>query len=179
MAECWRGVWVVRRIMPKGAILPFRKPIRCPKRDLELATLYFYGLGVPRDQAKAVEILQATTMNTDAVELLGRAYAFGIGVAPDREKAISYFQQAAEHGNASAMHELADRLQDSNRSEAYLLVQAFQKASPGRNLAGGQVTGIGWQWNVQARLDVGAPATTWQKWSIRKLTPGRLTARTI
>lgn len=126
----------------KGAIL-LQKAYSLPEAQFELATLYFYGLGVPRDQAKAVEILQATTMNTDAVELLGRAYAFGIGVAPDREKAISYFQQAAEHGNASAMHELADRLQDSNPAEAYYWYKLSRKRLQ-VEIAGGQVTMVDW-----------------------------------
>jgi hypothetical protein len=126
----------------KGAIY-LQKGYALPEARYELAKLYFYGLGVPKDQAKAVEILKATPTDMDAVELLGRAYAFGIGVAPDREKAMEYFQEAAEHGNPSAMHELAKRLQDSDPGEAYYWYKLCRKRLRVED-AGGQVLMVDW-----------------------------------
>jgi TPR repeat protein len=124
----------------KGAIY-LQKGYALPEARYELAKLYFYGLGVPRDPAKAVEILQATTTNIDASELLGRAYAFGIGVAPDNEKAMSYFRYAAERGDA--MHELGERLEDSDPGEAYYWFRLSRKRLR-REDAGGQVDMVDW-----------------------------------
>ena len=71
---------------------------------------YRYGLGVAKDDAKAVELY------TKAVALgraqrcdgsLGHSYRYGIGVANDDAKAVEWFIKAAEAGNslaASAVH---------------------------------------------------------------------------
>jgi len=132
----------------KGAIY-LQKGYALPEARYELAKLYFYGLGVPRNPAKAVEILQATTTNIDASELLGRAYAFGIGAAEDREKAMSCFRYAAERGHASAMHELAERLEDSDPAEAYYWFRLSRKRLR-RDDAGGQVDMV--DWNIKQLL---------------------------
>ncbi len=170
-ARAWDAVrWHLNRLMPTddpvvnyhygrllvtglGGPLDYEKGATClqkgyalPEARYELAKLYFYGLGVPRDPAKAVEILQAATTNIDASELLGRAYAFGIGVAADKDKAISYFHYAAERGHASAMHELAERLEDSDPGEAYYWFRLSRKRLQ-REEAGGQVDMVDWNIN--------------------------------
>ena len=121
----------------KGAVY-LQKGYSLPEARYELAKLYFYGLGVDRNPAKAVEILQATTANIDACELLGRAYAFGIGVAQDDDKAKSYFRNAAERGHPTAMHELAERLEETDPAEAYYWFKLSRKRLR-REDAGGQV----------------------------------------
>ncbi len=162
LAQAWDAVrWHLKRLLPtddpvvnyhygrllvtglggpqdydKGAIY-LQKGYALPEARYELAKLYFYGLGVPRDPAKAVEVLQATTTNIDASELLGRAYAFGIGAAADNEKAMSCFRYAAERGRGSAMHELAERLEDSDPAEAYYWFRLSRKRLR-RDDAGGQ-----------------------------------------
>jgi len=179
LAQAWDAVrWHLSRLMPtddpvvnyhygrllvtglgglqdyeKGAIY-LQKGCALPEARYELAKLYFYGLGVPRDPAKAVEILQATTTNIDASELLGRAYAFGIGGAEDKEKAMSYFRYAAERGHASAMHELAERLEDSDPAEAYYWFMLSRKRLR-RDDAGGQVDMV--YWNIK-QLQKSLPA---------------------
>lgn len=168
MAGAWDAVrWHLKRLLPSddpvvnyhygrllvlgiggpldyvnGAIC-LQKAYALPEARYELAKLYLYGLGVPRDQAKAVEILKATTANLDASELLGRAYAFGIGVAPDKEKAMTHFRYAAERGNASAMHELAKRLRESDPAMAYYWYELSRKHLR-RADAGGQVDMVDW-----------------------------------
>jgi hypothetical protein len=137
----------------KGAVY-LQKGYALPEARYELAKLYFSGFGVPRDQAKAVRILQETTTNVGASELLGRAYAFGIGVAADKEKAMNYFRYAAERGDASAMHELGERLEDTDPAEAYYWFKLSRKRLR-REDAGGQVDMV--DWNIE-QLQKSLPA---------------------
>lgn len=131
-----------RQDYEEGAVY-LQKANVVPEARYELAKLYFYGLGVPRDPAKAVELLQATPTTVDASALLARAYAFGIGVAADRKKAITHYRFAAERGDATAMHELARRLQESDPAEAYYWYRLSRKRLR-REDAGGQVDMVDW-----------------------------------
>ena len=98
-----------------------QKAISLPEARLELAKLYFYGLGVPRDPSKAVQLLETelATKDPEGSYVLGLAYRFGIGTQQDSEKAKSFFLHAAQHGHAQAMLDLADQLTNSTPGEAY------------------------------------------------------------
>ncbi|WP_312017041.1 hypothetical protein [Bradyrhizobium jicamae] len=98
-----------------------QKAITVPGARLELAKLYLYGLGVPRDQTKAVQLLKTepTAAIAEVSYTLGLAYSHGIGVKRDETKAISLFRYAAERGHAHAMHELARLLIDTDPAKAY------------------------------------------------------------
>lgn len=131
----------------KGAA-HLQKAIDLPEARYELAKLYFYGLGVPRDQVKAVQLLETegTSTNLDARALLGLAHAFGIGVAQDNDKAMSHFRYAAARGYAASMPELARRLMKSDPGEAYYWYRlARQRLTP--DLVGAKTQML--DWNIQ------------------------------
>jgi TPR repeat protein len=99
----------------------FRKDTGLPEARVELAKLYFYGLGVPRDQSKAVRLLQmeATANQPEANYVFGLAYSFGMGTEKNEKRATRLVRYAAEHGHAHSMHELARRLIQTEPGEAY------------------------------------------------------------
>jgi hypothetical protein len=74
----------------------------------ELAVLYEFGLGVPQDFGKAVELYQKATDQgyADAQNRLGSLYEHGRGVTKDFGKAAELFQKAADQGSADAQNRL-------------------------------------------------------------------------
>lgn len=70
-----------------------------------VATLYFYGLGVPQSYSEAAQLRQvaARESNADAQNKLGAMYNDGRGLAQDPHRAGELFRQAAEQGYAPAM----------------------------------------------------------------------------
>jgi hypothetical protein len=105
----------------KEAASCFQQAVGLPEARVELAKLYFYGLGVPKNQLRAVQLLEteSTANEPEASYLLGLAYSFGMGTEKDEEKAVSLFRYAAERGHAHAMHELARRLIQTDPGAAY------------------------------------------------------------
>ena len=122
-----------------------QKATALPEARLELAKLYLYGLGVPRDQAKAVQLMETESTATipESAYTLGLAYSHGIGVERNEAKAMLLFQYAAEHGHAHAMHELARRLSDTDPAKAYYWYRlARDRLPPG--LVGAQSDMLDW-----------------------------------
>lgn len=80
-----------------GAVDHLQKAITVHGARLELAKLYLYGLAVPRDQTKAVQLLETepTAAIPEASYTLGLAYSHGIGVERNETKAIFLFRYAA------------------------------------------------------------------------------------
>jgi|GEM_PF-4696785 len=128
-----------------GAAAHLQKAITVPGARLELAKLYLYGLGVPRDQSKAVQLLETepTAAIPEASYILGLAYSHGIGVERDETKAISLFRYAAEHGHAHAMHELARRLIDTDPAKAYYWYRLARDRLP-PDLVGAESSMLDW-----------------------------------
>ena len=67
--------------------------------------LYLYGLGVGKNERKALEYIQASADQDydTAQSLLGFLYDEGRLVPQDKKKAISYYKKAADRGNTSAL----------------------------------------------------------------------------
>jgi TPR repeat protein len=98
---------------------------------LMLARMHLYGLGTPKDGAKAVAWLEKvadgrfdpqtdqlrfdpaqprlTTAKVDAAFMLARMYERGIGVVRDQHKANTWYAKAAEFGFVPALDILGDR----------------------------------------------------------------------
>ena len=71
----------------------------------ELGRRFEQGIGVPSDQAEALQWYQQAADQGDlmAINNLGRMYLLGQGTEPDPEKAIALFRQAAEGLDPMAM----------------------------------------------------------------------------
>ena len=67
--------------------------------------LYLYGLGVNKDEQRALDYIQkAADHDYDSAQsLLGYLYDEGRVVPMNKKKAISYYKKAANHGNTSAL----------------------------------------------------------------------------
>jgi hypothetical protein len=98
---------------------------------LMLARLHLYGLGTPKDSARAIEWLEKvadgrfdpqtdtlhfdpaqprlTTAKVDAAFMLARMYERGIGVVRDQHKANAWYAKAAEFGFVPAYDILGGR----------------------------------------------------------------------
>jgi TPR repeat protein len=70
-----------------------------------LGVLYINGEGVPKDEAKAVEIFREGTLKNNALSmfLLAQCLERGVGVAPDANEARAWYMQAASRGNPPAI----------------------------------------------------------------------------
>ena len=121
-----------------------------PEARQELADLYFYGLGVPRDPARAVQLLESegTRDDPESRYRLGLAYEAGIGAAKDNRRALQDFMYAAQRGNGHAMHELARKLLNDDPEQSYFWYR-LSRDRLGRELVGAQVEML--DWNI-ARL---------------------------
>jgi hypothetical protein len=144
------------------------KAMAVPGARLELAKLYIWGLGVPKDQPKAVQLLETkTTPNIpEASYTLGLAYSNGIGVEKNEAKAISLFQFAAERGHPHAMHELARRLIDTDPAKAYYWYRLARERLP-PDLVGAESQLL--DWNI-AKLTASLPRlkTFYEEMMIRR-----------
>lgn len=85
-----------------------------PAAQLNVGVLYFRGLGVPRDYAKARHWFErAASQGEETVSFngaafnLGQIYARGLGVQQDYAKAAGWYRRAADNGFASAQYNLA------------------------------------------------------------------------
>src|SRR5689334_13332528 len=74
-----------------------------------LGGCYEYGIGVEKDEQKAVEWYQkaAELGNARAHYCLGCCYENGIGVEKNERKAVEWYQKAAELGNGLALNHFA------------------------------------------------------------------------
>ena len=77
--------------------------------QLELATLYADGDGVPQDAVLAAHWFSKSAHqgNPKAQFALGCCYMTGEGVEPNSTKAAEWFKKAAEQGDSDAQYNLA------------------------------------------------------------------------
>jgi hypothetical protein len=78
------------------------------KSQLELATAYLQGRGVPRDHAEALKWCRKAAEQgyAEAQTALGGKYEYGVGVSVDNTEAIKWYRKAAEQGYAEAQFTL-------------------------------------------------------------------------
>ena len=78
----------------------------------ELGARYGRGAGVPKDYAKAIELLQAAAAkhDPDAQYYLGTAYAKGMGVTRNETQAALFFEMAADQGQPAAEFVMAEMI---------------------------------------------------------------------
>ncbi len=74
----------------------------------KLGVMYYYGTGVPTDEAEAVRWyrLAAEQGHASAQFNLGAMYAIGEGVLKNEADAVRWYRLAAEQGHASAQFNL-------------------------------------------------------------------------
>ena len=98
-----------------------------------LGLYYYYGMGMPIDNIKAVQWLtKATQKNHPAALLhLGVMYEEGHGVAKDPIKALAMLRKAAELGNVSAMTEIGAMYEDGigTKADPKEAVKWYRKAA--------------------------------------------------
>ncbi len=96
----------------KSARLWFEKAANLghDKGMYQLGRCFEKGLGVYRDEAKAVEwyTKAANLNNTDAMRALAARYKNGIGVAKSIDTFVKWTTAASDFGDAEAMHELGE-----------------------------------------------------------------------
>lgn len=102
-----------------------------------VATVYFFGYGLPQDVKKGFEIMKEAADNgvSDAMSDVGKIYWMGkpaAGVTQDKEKAVRYWMRAAAIGNDRALVELS---QVKNDPDIKVLVEKIRKELPPSSLA--------------------------------------------
>jgi hypothetical protein len=109
--------------------------IRAEQGDAEsqfrLGSIYFYGRGVPRDYAEAVDWYRksAEQSNAKAQDALGFVYFRGEGVPQDYSEAVRWYRKSADRGEARARYSLGYMYFNGlgvpqDRAEAYQLFRA-------------------------------------------------------
>jgi TPR repeat protein len=85
------------------------------KAQNDLAQIYNFGEGVPRDDEEAVRWYRkaAEQGNANAQNRLGLMYDIGMGVPKNQSEAVKWFRKAAEQGYASAQDSLGQMFEDS------------------------------------------------------------------
>ncbi|HIF9142520.1 TPA: AAA family ATPase [Photobacterium damselae] len=75
-----------------------------------LADAYYYGCGVEKDEAIAVEWWSkaAELGDLDSMSKLAECYYYGVGIEKDEAVAIEWWTKAANIGYSKSMHELGD-----------------------------------------------------------------------
>ncbi|HFT8168297.1 TPA: tetratricopeptide repeat protein [Pseudomonas aeruginosa] len=91
------------------------------KAMLNLARLYIHGTGVPKDEGRAVDLVeQAMKLNAPhAFYTMGVMLQQGIGVTQDDTAALSYFRKSADMGNRYGQLAVGEELRNAfvDRSE--------------------------------------------------------------
>jgi hypothetical protein len=125
-----------------------QKAIALPEARYELAKLYLYGLGVPRDPARAVQLLESegTKGLPDARYQLGLAREAGIGTDRDDRRALQDFLYAAQRGHPHAMHELARKFLTDQPEQSYFWYRLSRDRLT-RDTIGAQVEMLDWNIN--------------------------------
>jgi TPR repeat protein len=95
--------------------------------QVDLATRYLAGDGVPKDYKEAVRWLRnaAEQGGSDAQHKLGSLYRDGIGVQKDQAEATRWFRMAAEQGSASAQYDLGTMFDVAARTHEEYSEAAF------------------------------------------------------
>lgn len=104
------------------------------RAEYELASLYLYGLALPRNYDKAAQLFKdaASQGDSDAKRALGFLYLAGLGVSKNPSTAEKYFQEAAADRIATAQLWLGILYLGGEKDipkSAFKAVEMFQKAS--------------------------------------------------
>ncbi|MBI3231328.1 MAG: sel1 repeat family protein, partial [Burkholderiales bacterium] len=94
--------------------------------QVELAYIYYYQKGVPRDYQQALYWLRkaAAQSHPDAFNLLGEMYQTGRGVPSDNVIAMEWYKKAADLGDKVGQYKLAnylDKMPADKRDEAEII----------------------------------------------------------
>lgn len=106
-----------------------------PTAQLELSRAYYYGRGLDKDPAQALEWAKksAESGHVEAMESLAFLYATGGGIERNEETALKWYRQAAEKGSSKAMFNLgvllrqSEKLQPSPNESLQWLEKAAEK----------------------------------------------------
>ncbi|MGC9418558.1 MAG: caspase family protein [Rhodovulum sp.] len=86
-----------------------------PEAQFELAKLYETGLGVPQDEARALDLYRQAAAQDFADALNDLAFMYyqgGLGLPRDQQRALGFFQRAAEQRHPQAMFNYAALIDD-------------------------------------------------------------------
>ncbi|MBG4396799.1 sel1 repeat family protein, partial [Pseudomonas aeruginosa] len=86
------------------------------KAQLNLAGLYIQGTGVPRDESKAVDLVEKAIQQNSprAFYLMGVMLQQGVGVKIDETAALSYFRKAADMGDPYGQLAVGESLRNAS-----------------------------------------------------------------
>ncbi|MHC9243716.1 tetratricopeptide repeat protein, partial [Pseudomonas aeruginosa] len=86
------------------------------KAQLNLAGLYIQGTGVPRDENKAVDLVEKAIQQNSprAFYLMGVMLQQGVGVKIDETAALSYFRKAADMGDPYGQLAVGESLRNAS-----------------------------------------------------------------
>jgi TPR repeat protein len=131
--------------------------------EIKLAKSYLKGEGVPKDFAKAFEILSpiANQGNADAQNNIGQMYYWGAGIAKDYAQALDWFTKSAKQGNPEAQYYLGTMYitgvgvtKDYTQALAWFQKSAAQGNPDAQNSLGTMyVNGVGVAKNFSEGLD--------------------------
>jgi TPR repeat protein len=148
------GVFVVATVDRAGdheiELVSLRAEAGDPESLFRLAVMNAEGIGVDRDQARAIDLWEQAAIRGHfrSMAALGWAYVRGVGVAADPEYGESWFRRAADLGDADSMMALGQLCLDSGRTEDAAVW--FQLASVGRPQFNDYAD------SIRARLDANA-----------------------
>ncbi len=122
------------------------------KAMLNLAGLYSRGTAVPRDESKAIDLVeQALKLNAPhAFYTMGVMLQQGIGVKQDDEAALSYFRRAADLGNrygqqaaGEAIRNVFAKQLEPERTRGYAIAVQMLECALSQDMAEAGYT-LGW-----------------------------------
>jgi len=163
-----------------------------PSGMYHLAELYSRGLGVPKDQQKAIELYKnaASKDFIDATFALGVIYKDGKGVKVNLAKSLDLFTTAAEKGMAAAQYNLGVMYTngEGTRKNYHTAVKWYIKAASQNytlaqfNLALMYYEGLGvdksiemsYIWNTIAEYNGNDQASKSRKLDEKKLSPSQI-----
>ncbi|WP_273864434.1 tetratricopeptide repeat protein, partial [Pseudomonas sp. B3G-3] len=114
------------------------------KAMLNLAGLYVRGIGVVKDEGKAVDLVeQAMKLNSPhAFYLMGVMLQQGIGVKRDDRAAMSFFRRSADLGNRYGQHATGEAIRDafirqgeSEKNRGFSIAVQMLECALGQDLA--------------------------------------------
>jgi hypothetical protein len=128
------------RFDPSQAVSFLQRAVEAgsPEAQYELAKLYEQGVGVPADEARALELYRAAAAQdfADAINDLGfLQFNGGLGLRPNPERALEYFERAADLRQPEAQFNYAAMIDDGRiagkgpREAASYLYQALRSGS--------------------------------------------------
>ncbi|WJV25555.1 tetratricopeptide repeat protein [Pseudomonas chlororaphis] len=114
------------------------------KAMLNLAGLYVRGIGVVKDEGKAVDLVeQAMKLNSPhAFYLMGVMLQQGVGVKQDDRAAMSFFRRSADLGNRYGQHAAGEAIRDAfirqgepEKSRGFSIAVQMLECALGQDLA--------------------------------------------